>query len=47
MTLEQALVEHFKERNLSAATVRNYQYHMDNYLARLRRRSVADITCSR
>ncbi len=44
ITLERALVEHLKERDLSAATVRNYQYHIDNYLARLRRRSVADIT---
>ena len=44
ITLEQALKEHLGERNLSAATVRNYQYHMDNYLGRLRRRAVADIT---
>lgn len=44
INLEQTLVEHLKERELSAATVRNYQYHMDNYLTRLRRRSVADIT---
>ena len=40
ITLEQAL----KERELSDATVRNYQYHMDNYLGRLRRRAVADIS---
>ncbi|MEM6693527.1 MAG: integrase arm-type DNA-binding domain-containing protein [Pseudomonadota bacterium] len=44
ITLEQALKEHQKERELSDATVRNYQYHMDNYLGRLRRRAVADIT---
>ncbi|UWP96515.1 integrase family protein [Aliiroseovarius crassostreae] len=44
ITLEQALKEHLKERELSDATVRNYQYHMDNYLGRLRRRAVADIT---
>ncbi|WP_299955365.1 integrase arm-type DNA-binding domain-containing protein [uncultured Roseobacter sp.] len=44
ITLEQALKEHLSERDLSAATVRNYQYHMDNYLGRLRRRAVADIT---
>lgn len=44
ITLEQALKEHLKERELSSATVRNYQYHMDNYLGRLRRRAVADIT---
>lgn len=44
ITLEQALKEHLKERDLSEATVRNYQYHMDNYLGRLRRRAVADIS---
>ncbi|MBN7786684.1 integrase family protein [Ponticoccus gilvus] len=44
ITLEQALKEHLSERDLSAATERNYQYHMDNYLGRLRRRAVADIT---
>ena len=44
ITLEQALAEHLKERDLSDATVRNYQYHMDNYLGRLRKRAVADIT---
>ncbi|CTQ33922.1 integrase arm-type DNA-binding domain-containing protein [Jannaschia rubra] len=44
ITLEQALIEHLKERDLSAATVRNYRYHMDNYLGRLRRRAVADVT---
>ncbi len=44
ITLEQALKEHLKERDLSAASVRNYQYHMDNYLGRLRRRAVADIS---
>lgn len=44
ITLEKALEEHLGERDLSAATVRNYQYHMDNYLGRLRRRAVADIT---
>ncbi|MDD9731090.1 integrase arm-type DNA-binding domain-containing protein [Mameliella sp. AT18] len=44
ITLEQALKEHLKERELSDATLRNYQYHMDNYLRRLRRRAVADIT---
>jgi integrase len=44
ITLEQALKEHLKERELSDATVRNYQYHMDNYLGRFRRRAVADIT---
>ena len=44
ITLEQALKEHLKERELSDATVRNYRYHMDNYLGRLRRRAVADIT---
>jgi len=44
ITLEQALKEHLKERDLSGATVRNYQYHMENYLGRLRRRAVADIS---
>ena len=44
ITLKQALKEHLKERELSDATVRNYQYHLDNYLGRLRRRAVADIT---
>lgn len=44
ITLEQALKEHLGERDLSAATERNYQYHIDNYLGRLRRRAVADIT---
>ena len=44
ITLEQALKEHLKERELSEATVRNYQYHMENYLGRLRRRAVSDIT---
>ncbi|MCC5957698.1 MAG: integrase family protein [Natronohydrobacter sp.] len=44
ITLEQALAAHLKERDLSDATVRNYQYHMDNYLGRLRKRAVADIT---
>jgi len=43
ITLEQALTEHLKERTLSPATVRNYQYHMDNYLGRLRKRAVADL----
>jgi|GEM_PF-4597445 len=44
ITLEQALREHLRERDLSDATERNYRYHMDNYLGRLRRRAVADIT---
>jgi integrase len=38
------LAEHLKERNLSAATVKGYTYHMDHYLKGLRKRSVADIT---
>ena len=42
MTLEQALATHLKERDLSPASVKNYQYHMD--LGRLRRRAVADIS---
>jgi len=44
MTLEQALATHLNERDLSPASVKNYQYHMDQYLGRLRRRAVADIT---
>lgn len=44
ITLEQTLEEHLAERDLSEATVRNYRYHMENYLGRLRRRAVADIT---
>ncbi len=44
ITLEQTLVEHLKERSLSAATVRGYQYHMDHYLKGLRKRAVADIS---
>lgn len=44
ITLEQTLVEHLKERSLSAATVRGYQYHMHNYLKGLRKRAVADIS---
>ncbi len=44
ITLEEALTEHLAERDLSHATTRNYQYHMDHYLGRLRRRAVADIT---
>lgn len=44
ITLERALKEHLKERDLSPATVRGYTYHMENYLGRLRRRAVADIT---
>ena len=44
ITLEQTLVEHLKERSLSAATVKGYQYHMDHYLKGLRKRAVADIS---
>lgn len=44
MTLEQALTTHLGERDLSLASVKNYQYHMDQYLGRLRRRAVADIS---
>lgn len=44
MTLEQALATHLSERDLSPASVKNYQYHMDQYLGRFRRRAVADIT---
>ena len=44
MTLEQALATHLSERDLSPASVKNYQYHMDQYLGRLRRRAVADIS---
>jgi integrase len=44
ITLEKVLAEHLKERNLSAATVKGYTYHMDHYLKGLRKRAVADIT---
>ncbi len=44
MTLEQAFKEHQKGRNLSPATIKGYTYHIENYLGRLRRRAVADIT---
>lgn len=44
ITLEKVLAEHLKERNLSAATVKGYTYHMDHYLKGLRKRAVANIT---
>lgn len=44
ITLEGALAEHLRERTLSAATAGSYQYHIDHYLKRLRKRAVADIS---
>jgi integrase len=44
ITLEKVLAEHLKERNLSAATIKGYTYHMDHYLKGLRKRAVADMT---
>jgi site-specific recombinase XerD len=44
VTLEGALREHLRERTLSPATVASYEYHLDKYLRRLRKRAVADIS---
>lgn len=44
ISLEKALQSHIAERDLSPATVKGYTYHLDNYLARLRKRAVADIS---
>jgi integrase len=44
ITLQQALDAHLQERELRPATVVNYTDHLDRYLARFRRRAVADIS---
>lgn len=44
ISLEKALGTHMDERDLSPATVKGYTYHLDHYLARLRKRAVADIS---
>jgi integrase len=44
ITLQEALDEHLKGRDLSPRTVQDYRYHMDHYLKGLRKRAVADIT---
>ncbi|SFI90682.1 tyrosine-type recombinase/integrase [Albimonas pacifica] len=46
ITLEKALEAHIAERDLSPATVKGYGYHLDRYLARFRKRAVADISRS-
>ncbi|MDF2231590.1 site-specific integrase [Albimonas sp. CAU 1670] len=46
ITLEKALEAHIAERDLSPATVKGYGYHLDHYLARFRKRAVADISRS-
>lgn len=44
ITLEKAVEAHITERELSPATVKNYNYHVSQYLARFRKRAVADIS---
>lgn len=44
ITLADALEAHVRERQLRPATEASYRDHLDRYLARLRKRAVADIT---
>lgn len=44
VTLEQALAIHLEGRQLRERTVEDYEYHLEKYLKRFRRRAVADIT---
>ena len=44
ITLQQALEAHLSERTYSPRTVDGYNYHLDNYLTKFRKRAVTDIT---
>ncbi len=44
ITLARALEVHLAERDLAPTTVREYRYHVDNYLGSLRTRAVADLS---
>lgn len=44
ITLQQALEAHLSERTYSPRTVEGYNYHLDNYLTKFRKRAVTDIT---
>lgn len=44
ITLQQALEAHLAERTYSPRTVEGYNYHLDKYLTKFRKRAVADIT---